>query len=211
MTADVERKGLGTPATRADIIEKLVTDGFVKREKKQLIPTEEGIKLISVLPDNLKSARLTSEWENELAKIARGEADPDAFLNGIKDMVKKLVAENHELSDEQKAVFGTGDREILGKCPRCGSDVVKGKYGPYCTNKICNMKLGKAMGKELSDDQVKKLLEGKRILVKGIKSKKGKTYDAYLIPKGISGFKYKDKDGKEKTGFQFDYHMEFPE
>ena len=211
MTADVERKGLGTPATRADIIEKLVTDGFVKREKKQLIPTEDGIKLIYVLPDNLKSARLTSEWENELARIAKGEADPDAFLNGIKDMVKKLIAENHEVSDEQKAVFGIGDREILGKCPRCGSNVVKGKYGPYCTNKICNMKLGKAMGKELSDDQVKKLLEGKRILVKGIKSKKGKTYDAYLTPKGISGFKYKDKDGQEKTGFQFDYHMEFPE
>ncbi|MBQ7725506.1 MAG: DNA topoisomerase 3 [Lachnospiraceae bacterium] len=210
MSDDVERKGLGTPATRADIIEKLVTDGFVKREKKQLIPTEDGIKLISVLPETLKSAKLTAEWENKLARIAKGETDPDIFISEIKDLVKKLVVENHEVTEEQRAIFGTASREILGKCPRCGSDVVKGKYGPYCTCKTCHMKLGKAMGKELSDEQVKSLLEGKRILVKGIKSKKGKTYDAFLTPKGISDFSYTDKDGQEITGFQFDYHLEFP-
>ncbi len=210
MDDDVERKGLGTPATRADIIEKLVNDGFVKRDKKKLIPTEDGIKLISVLPDEIKSAKLTSDWENELAKIARGEADPKDFMAGIEKMVKDLVISNDSVSDEQRAVFGTGVREILGKCPRCGCDVVKGKYGPYCTKK-CGMKLGKAMGKELSDEQVKRLLEGKRILVKDIKSKKGKTFDAFLTPKGISDFSYKDKDGQEITGFQFDYHLEFPD
>ena len=89
--------------------------------------------------------------------------------------------------------------------------MVKGKYGPYCIRKDCGMKLGKAMGKELSDDQVRKLLNGERILVKDIKSRKGKTYDAYLTPKGISNFSYTDKDGQERTGFQFDYHMDFPE
>ena len=211
MTDDVERKGLGTPATRADIIEKLVHDGFLKREKKQIIPTEDGIKLISVLPEELKSAKLTAEWENRLAEIAKGRVDTDSFMSGIREMVKKLVTENHEVSEEKKALFGTGNREFLGKCPRCGADVVKGKYGPYCTRKDCTMKLGKAMGVELSDEQVKKLLNGGKILVKGIKSKKGKTFDAFLTPKGISAFPYTDKEGIEKTGFQFDYHLEFPE
>lgn len=210
MADDVERKGLGTPATRADIIEKLVNDGLIKREKKKMLPTEDGIRLISIMPEILTSAKLTAEWENDLALIAKGEADPDEFMNGIRKMIRDLIEDNQEISEEQRAIFGTETREVLGKCPRCGSDVVKGKYGPYCTNKICRMKLGKAMGKELSDDQVKKLLEGKRILVKGIRSKKGKTFDAYLTPKGISDFSYLDKDGQQITGFQFDYLLEFP-
>ncbi|MBQ7724375.1 MAG: DNA topoisomerase III, partial [Lachnospiraceae bacterium] len=210
MAADVERKGLGTPATRADIIEKLVCDGFLKRDKKQIVPTEDGIKLISVLPDELKSAKLTAEWENRLAEIAKGKADPEGFMEDIRGMVRKLVSENHEASEEQKALFGAGDREILGKCPRCGSDVIKGKYGSYCTKK-CGMKFGKAMGKELSDEQIRKLLNGERILVKDIKSKKGKNFDAFLTPKGVSDFCYTDKDGNKRTGFQFDYHMTFPE
>ena len=210
MTDYVERKGLGTPATRADIIEKLVHDGFLKREKKQILPTEDGIKLISVMPDQLKSAKLTSEWENELARIAKGESDADSFMARIRGMVSVLISENKEVSDEQRAAFGSGDREILGKCPRCGSDVIKGKYGAYCSKK-CGMKLGKAMGTDLTDDQIKTLLKGDQILVKDIKSKKGKTYDAYLTPKGISDFSYTDKDGQERTGFQFDYIMTFPE
>ena len=209
-TEDAERKGLGTPATRADIIEKLVHDGLLIREKKQILPTEDGNKLISVMPDQLKSAKLTSEWENELARIAKGESNAESFMAGIRGMVSVLISENNEVTDEQRAVFGSGDREILGKCPRCGSDVVKGKFGPYCTNKICDMKLGKALGKELNDDQVRKLLRGEKIYVKDIRSKKGKTYDAYLTPKGVSDFRYTDKDGQEKTGFRFDYHLDFP-
>ncbi len=206
---DAERKGLGTPATRAEIIEKLVSDGFVKREKKNLIPTEDGIKLITVLPDKLKSASLTAEWENELAKIAKGEADAASFMTGIRKSVADMVSENHEVSEEQRDIFGSVDGYYLGKCPRCGCDVIKGKYGAYCTKK-CGMKLGKAMGKELTEEQIRKLLNGEKILVKGIQSKKGKTFDAYLTPKGINDFSYTDKDGQEISGFQFDYHMEFP-
>ena len=210
MADDVERKGLGTPATRADIIEKLVKDGFLKRDKKLILPTEDGVKLISVLPEELKSVKLTAEWENRLAEIARGEADADSFMGDIRDMVKRMVAENREVSEEKKALFGTRNREVLGKCPRCGSDVVKGKFGAYCTKK-CGMILGKAMGKDLSDEQIVKLLNGERILVKDIKSKKGKVFDAFLAAKGISEFPYTDKEGNERTGFKFDYRMEFPE
>ena len=211
MSDDVERKGLGTPATRADIIEKLVTDGYVSREKKNLIPTDDGKKLISVLPDSLKSEKLTSDWENELAKIAKGDGNPGDFMDGIKEMVKNLISENHEVTNEQRALFGGGSREIMGKCPRCGCEVIKGRFGAFCSKK-CGMKFGKAMGKDLDDEQIKRLLEGKQILVKGIKSKKkGKTYDAYLTPKGISNFSYKDKDGNERIGFQYDYHLSFPE
>ena len=88
MDDDVERKGLGTPATRADIIEKLVKDGFVKREKKQMIPTEDGMKLITVLPDVVKSPKLTADWENELTQVSKGEVSAGQFMAGIKAMVK---------------------------------------------------------------------------------------------------------------------------
>ena len=137
MGDDVERKGLGTPATRADIIEKLVKDGFVKREKKQMIPTEDGIKLITVLPDVVKSPKLTADWENALTLVAKGEYSKEEFMDGIADMVTDLVQTYHSISDEQKSMFGGNQngQEALGKCPKCGGDVVKGKYGAYCKNK----------------------------------------------------------------------------
>ena len=185
MGDDVERKGLGTPATRADIIEKLVKDGFVKREKKQMIPTEDGKKLITVLPDVVKSPKLTADWENALTLVAKGEYSKEEFMDGIADMVTDLVQTYHSISDEQKSMFGGNQngQEALGKCPKCGGDVVKGKYGAYCKNK-CGMNVGKAMGTVLSDTQIKSMLEGKKTFVKGLKGKKG-SYDAYLIPEGI--------------------------
>ncbi|MBP3808690.1 MAG: hypothetical protein ILA13_09940 [Eubacterium sp.] len=100
METDVERKGLGTLATRADIIEKLVKDGFIKRENKNLIPTDNGIKLITVLPDKVKSAKLTSDWENELSLVVKGEADYDEFISGITGMVQQINA--GVVSDEDK-------------------------------------------------------------------------------------------------------------
>ena len=127
MSDDVERKGLGTPATRADIIEKLVKDGFVKREKKQMIPTEDGMKLITVLPDVVKSPKLTADWENALTLVAKGEYSMQEFMDGIAAMVKNLVQTYHSISDEQKSMFGGNQsaQEALGKCPKCGGDVVK--------------------------------------------------------------------------------------
>lgn len=208
MGDEVERKGLGTPATRADIIEKLVKDGFVKREKKQMIPTEDGMKLITILPDVVKSPKLTADWENELTLVSKGEVAAEQFMSGIEAMVTDLVKTYHSVSDEHKAMFGTGKggQEVLGKCPKCGADVVKGKFGAYCTGK-CGMNVGKALGVTLSDTQVKSLLQGKKILVKGLKGKKG-SYDAYLIPERIDEFSY-TKDGKEIKGLQYKFKMEF--
>ena len=208
MGDDVERKGLGTPATRADIIEKLVKDGFVKREKKQMIPTEDGMKLITVLPDVVKSPKLTADWENALTLVAKGEYSMQEFMDGIADMVKNLVQTYHSISDEQKSMFGGNQsvQEALGKCPKCGGDVVKGKYGAYCKSK-CGMNVGKAMGTVLSDTQIKSMLEGKKTFIKGLKGKKG-TYDAYLIPEGIEDYSY-TKDGKEIKGSQYKVKLEF--
>ena len=207
MGDEVERKGLGTPATRADIIEKLVKDGFVKREKKQMIPTEDGVKLITVLPDVVKSPHLTAEWENALTLVAKGEYPMQAFMDGIADLVNGLVQTYHCISEEQKSMFGNGNAEVYGKCPKCGGDVVKGKFGAYCKNK-CGMNVSKVMGAALSDSQVKSLIDGKKTLVKGLKGKKG-SYDAYLIPEGVEDYSY-TKDGKEVKGSQYKIKLEFP-
>ena len=207
MGDEVERKGLGTPATRADVIEKLVKDGFVKREKKQMLPTEDGVKLITVLPDVVKSPKLTADWENALTLVSKGEYSMQEFMGGIEDMVKNLVQTYNSISDEQKSMFGGGAQESFGKCPKCGGDVVKGKFGAYCKNK-CGMNVSRAMGAALTDSQVKSMLEGKKTLVKGLKGKKG-SYDAYLIPEGIEDYSY-TKDGKEVKGTQYKVKLEFP-
>ena len=115
---DAERKGLGTPATRADIIEKLVKDGFVKREKKQMIPTDDGMKLITVLPDVVKSPKLTADWENALTLVAKGEYSAEQFMTGIRNMVKDLVKTYNQVGEENRNMFGSSD--ALGKCPKCG-------------------------------------------------------------------------------------------
>ena len=207
MSDDVERKGLGTPATRADIIEKLVKDGFVKREKKQIIPTEDGMKLITVLPDVVKSPKLTADWENALTLVAKGEMEREDFMADIETMVSDLIHTYHEVSDEQKKMFAQ-EQKVLGKCPNCGGDVVKGKYGAFCKNK-CGMNVSRIMGVSLSDEQVESLLAGKKTLLKGLTSKAGKKYDAYIIPSGTEEYHY-TKDGEEKSGVQFKFVMEFP-
>lgn len=207
MSDDVERKGLGTPATRADIIEKLVKDGFVKREKKQMIPTDDGMKLITVLPDVVKSPKLTADWENALTLVAKGEMEREDFMADIEAMVSDLIHTYHEVSDEQKKMFAQ-EQKVLGKCPNCGGDVVKGKYGAFCKNK-CGMNVSRIMGVVLSDEQVESLLDGKKTLLKGLTSKAGKKYDAYIIPSGTEEYHY-TKDGEEKSGVQFKFVMEFP-
>ena len=207
MGDDVERKGLGTPATRADIIEKLVKDGFVKREKKQIIPTEDGMKLITVLPDVVKSPKLTADWENALTLVAKGELPMEDFMADIENMVSELIHTYHEVSDEQKKMFAQ-EQAALGVCPNCGGQVVKGKFGAYCVKK-CGMNVSRVMGAALTDAQVKDLLAGKKILLKGLRSKAGKPYDAYIIPSGTEKYHY-TKDGAEKSGVQFKFVMEFP-
>lgn len=207
MGDDVERKGLGTPATRADIIEKLVKDGFVKREKKQIIPTEDGMKLITVLPDVVKSPKLTANWENALTLVAKGELAMEDFMADIENMVSELIHTYHEISDEQKKMFAQ-EQAALGICPNCGGQVIKGKFGAYCVKK-CGMNVSRVMGAVLTDAQVKDMLAGRKILLKGLKSRTGKPYDAYIIPSGTEEYHY-TKDGEEKSGLQFKFLMEFP-
>ena len=207
MGDDVERKGLGTPATRADIIEKLVKDGFVKREKKQMIPTEDGMKLITVLPDVVKSPKLTADWENALTLVSKGELERDSFMEDIVAMVLELIHTYHEVIDEQKEMFAK-EQEVFGKCPNCGGEVLKGKYGAYCVNK-CGMNVSRILGVALSDEQVRNVLAGKKNLLKGLTSKMGKKYDAYIIPPGIEDYSY-TKDGEAKSGKQFKISLDFP-
>lgn len=179
----------------------------MKREKKQMIPTEDGMKLITVLPDVVKSPKLTADWENALTLVSKGELERDSFMEDIVAMVKELIHTYHEVSSEQKEMFAQ-EQEVLGKCPNCGGQVAKGKYGAYCVNK-CGMNVSRILGVALSDEQVKTLLSGKKILLKGLTSKGGKKYDAYIIPNGIEDYSYM-KDGEKKSGKQFKFAMDFP-
>ena len=139
---DAERKGLGTPATRAAVIEKLVNGGFVQRKGKQLLPTKDGINLVCVLPEALTSPKLTAEWENNLTQIAKGKADPEDFMQGIEAMARELVKAYPFLSDDKAQLFKQ-ERVELGKCPRCGSPVYEGKKNYYCSNKECSFAMWK--------------------------------------------------------------------
>lgn len=210
MDDDVERKGIGTPATRSDIIESLVKNGFVVREKKQMLPTEKGKKLITIVPEQVKSASLTAEWENKLILVSKGEVSADDFMNGIKDMLNELIRNNKTPNPEYKDWF-SAPKESIGKCPKCGGDILSGKFGFYCSQK-CGMNVSRIRGVNLNESQLKSLLNGKKILVKGLKSKeKGTLYDAYFVPDGIEPYSYTGKDGTEVSGFQFKTKMEFPE
>ena len=209
MSDSAERRGLGTPATRADIIEKLAADGFIKREKKQIIPTKEGMELAAVLPDSVKSPELTAEWENSLALVAAGEMDADAFMDGIEKMVSGLVRDYGSASVDAaaKELFAP-ERTVLGACPKCGGQIVKGKYGAYCAGK-CGMSVAKYYSTPFTDSQVKSLLDGKKILLKGLKGRDGKPYDLCLEPDGIEDYSY-EKDGKTVSGSRFSFKKSYP-
>ena len=187
MPEDAERKGLGTPATRAAIIEKLVAAGFVERKGKSLIPTKDGINLIAVLPEPLTSPVLTSEWEQQLTAIAKGEAQPDAFTDGIYDMVRDLVSTYSGISAEGHKLFAP-EKEMIGSCPRCGKPVYEGKSNFACSDRSCSFVLWKqdrfwaSHKKELTKKMAADLLKKGRTPVKGMWSeKKGTTYDATVV------------------------------
>lgn len=184
---DAERKGLGTPATRAAIIEKLVAAGFVERKGKNLIPTQDGINLISILPEPLTSPMLTAEWEQQLTEIAKGAASPDTFLDGIRDMVRALVSDHSQVSEEGRTLFAP-ERESVGVCPRCGKPVYEDKKNFACSDRGCGFVLWKddrfwtSRKKVLTAKMAADLLKKGRILVKGMWSeKKGAAYDAAVL------------------------------
>ena len=184
---DAERRGLGTPATRAAVIEKLVKGGFVERKGKQLIPSKAGINLVCVLPEALTSPKLTAEWENNLTQIAKGKADPDAFMGGIEEMAKGLVKSYPFLSDEKKDLFKP-ERAELGKCPRCGSPVYEGKKNYYCSSRECaftmwkNDRFFEERKVTFSPKIAAALLKDGRAAAKKLYSPKtGKTYEGTVL------------------------------
>ena len=186
ITEDAERKGLGTPATRASIIEKIINAGFVTRKGKQLIPTKDGMNLISVLPETLTSPLLTAEWENELSRIAKGETDADSFMEKIEVMTKELI-ENTD-AEKAKAELFKQEKNVIGLCPRCKSPVYEGKKNYYCSNRDCLFSMWKN-DRFFEDRKItftpkiaSTLLKDKKVKVKNIYSHKiGKTYDGNVV------------------------------
>ena len=184
---DAERKGLGTPATRAAVIEKLVKGGFVERKGKQLLPTKDGINLVCVLPDTLTSPQLTAEWENNLTQIAKGAADPGEFLSGIEAMARELVQTHAAALDGKKDLFRE-EKPSVGKCPRCGSPVHEGKKSYYCSNRECafvmwkNDRFFEERKTAFSPKIAAALLKSGKANVKKLYSPKtGKTYDGTIV------------------------------
>ena len=185
---DAERRGLGTPATRAAVIEKLVKSGFAERKGKQLIPTQNGAALVSVLPDMLTSPQLTAEWENNLTQIAKGAADAGEFMQRIEAMARELVKEN-ATADKSKAAFTGGEEKpSVGKCPRCGCPVREGKKNYYCSNRDCTFTMWKndrffeERKVTFSAKIAAALLKSGKANVKGLYSPKtGKTYDGTVV------------------------------
>ena len=190
MPNDAERKGLGTPATRAGIIEKLIATGFVERKKAKkttnLIPASTGISLITVLPEQLQSPLLTAEWEHKLKMVEHGEMDADAFMAEISLMVNELVKTYSVIKGAE--VLFPSSRDVVGKCPRCGGNVTESKKGFFCETNDCRFGLWRdnkfltAKKITLSKKIAATLLNDGKIFVKGMFSEKtGKSYDATLV------------------------------
>ena len=209
MPEAAERKGLGTPATRAAIIEKLVATGFVERKRAKkavsLVPAHTGVSLITVLPEQLQSPLLTAEWEYRLQQVERGELSPDEFMTGIAEMLTELV-KTYQVISGAEVLFPSG-REVIGRCPRCGSDVTESKNGFFCERSDCKFGLWRdnkfltAKRITLDKQMVAALLERGRVRVDDIYSEKtGKRFstDLLLEDDGVRS-SYRFDFGKEGT------------
>ena len=200
--SETEKKGLGTPATRASIIEKLVSSGYAQRKGKQILPSIEGKELVKVMPEYLKSAVMTAEWENQLLMMEKGQITDTQFMGEITSLVRKILEVCREIPEEERRRFQTA-REVIGKCPVCGCDVFEGKQNFYCLNRQCDFALWKenrflgSMEKNLDKKMAKELLDKACTHVKGLYSKKkDMKFDADLL--------LTLEDGKPR------FHLEFP-
>ena len=207
MPEDAERKGLGTPATRAGIIEKLVRTGFLERtgnkKTKYLIPTQKGTALVTILPEQIQSASMTAEWEEKLLEIERGKYSGDAFMGEIEAMISDLV-KNYQIVPDAEILMQKQKSQEIGKCPVCGNDVIEGAKGWFCANRSCPFALWKqnryfdSIGKKLTVSVAEKLLANGKVRMKGCKSAKtGKTFDVVLILEI-------DADGKARFRLDFE-------
>ena len=200
--SETEKKGLGTPATRASIIEKLVSSGYAQRKGKQILPSIEGKELVKVMPEYLKSAVMTAEWENQLLMMEKGQITDTQFMGEITSLVRKILEVCRETPEEERRRFQTA-REVIGKCPVCGCDVFEGKQNFYCSNRQCDFALWKenrflgSMEKNLDKKMARELLDKACTHVKGLYSKKkDMKFDADLL--------LTLEDGKPR------FHLEFP-
>ena len=200
--SETEKKGLGTPATRASIIEKLVSSGYAQRKGKQILPSTEGKELVKVMPEYLKSAVMTAEWENQLLMMEKGQITDTQFMGEITSLVRKILEVCREIPEEERRRFQTA-REVIGKCPVCGCDVFEGKQNFYCSNRQCDFALWKenrflgSMEKNLDKKMARELLDKACTHVKGLYSKKkDMKFDADLL--------LTLENGKPR------FHLEFP-
>ena len=189
----LSRRGLGTPATRAAIIEKLVSGGFVERKGKNLIPTKAGVNLVTVLPELLTSPKLTADWEQRLNEVAKGQASPEDFMDGIEAMAAELVRKYSHISEDGQKLFQP-EKETVGLCPRCGKPVYEGKKNFACSDRACQFVMWKndrfwtSRRKEMTRKMAADLLKKGRTSVKGMWSeKKGSTYDAVVVLNDTGG------------------------
>jgi DNA topoisomerase-3 len=201
-----ERRGLGTPATRAGIIEKLIKSGFVERKKKLLVPTEKGSNLIAILPEDLKSPLLTAEWEQKLFAVQSGELSGDEFMEGISALTTGLVAAHAAPIPAFASLFvkppkGGG----IGKCLRCGAPVTESSKGFFCSSRACRFGLWKdsmfwaAKGKKLDKKTAAALLQDGSAFFSDLKSEKtGKTYAATIIL----------EDDGQRVSYRLDFNSE---
>ena len=198
---DAEHRGIGTPATRAATIEKLVSSGYLERKKAklsvQLLPTQTGVSIIAVLPEQLQSSQLTAEWEQQLKQIEHGELTPDSFDGDIADLVQELI-DSYEPVEGSDVLF-RDSKTVIGKCPRCGYPVIEREKGFYCQNRNCNFALWKDdrfftnKRRSITAAIAEAFLSEGKALLKGCYSeKKGKTYDAVVMM----------EDDGERTGFR---------
>ena len=203
MPEGVERQGIGTPATRAATIEKLVQKGFLERKgnkkTKVLLPTDKGKALITVMPEEIQSPEMTADWETKLLQIERGEMEPETFMTEIKEMISSLVT----TTEAAKGANALMKNKIIGVCPNCGANVVEREKGWFCENRECRFVLWKdnaffkRLGKRLDSHVADKLLRDGRVRLKDCKSAKGKTYNATVL---LSC----EADGRSKFSLEFE-------
>ena len=203
MPEDAERQGIGTPATRAAIIEKLVAKGFLERKgdkkTKVLLPTDKGKALITVMPEEVQSADMTADWETKLLRVERGEMEPKTFMTAINDMISSLV----NTTEAVKGASALMKNKVIGICPNCGKSVVEREKGYFCENRECRFVLWKdnaffkRLGKRMDAHVADKLLRDGRVRLKDCRSAKGKTYNATVLLTT-------EADGRSKFSLEFE-------
>ena len=203
MPEDAERQGIGTPATRAATIEKLVAKGFLERKgdkkTKFLLPTDKGKALITVMPEEIQSADMTADWETKLLRVEHGEMEPETFMTEIKDMISSLV----NTTEAVKGASALMKNKVIGVCPNCGANVVEREKGWFCESNPCRFVLWKdnsffkRLGKRMDAHVADKLLRDGRVRLKDCKSAKGKTYNATVLLAT-------EADGRSKFSLEFE-------